>query len=80
MRPNETELQMVMRHVRDGAAIIARQTALIKRLAALGLPTDEAEELLVLLKRIQSEHILHLKRLEQPDAGTTREGKSSNVQ
>ena len=79
MRPNETELQMVMRHVRDGGAIVARQTALIKRLAALGLPTDEAEELLVLLERIQSEHILHLKALEQPDAGTTREGKS-NVQ
>ena len=71
MRPNETELQMVMRHVRDGAAI--------ERLTSLGLPTDEAEELLILLERIQSEHILHLKRLEQPDAGTTCEGKS-NVQ
>ena len=76
MRPNETELQMVMRHVRDGAAIVARQTALIKRLAALGLPTDEAEDLLILLERLEAEHILHLKRLGLRDAGTTLEGKS----
>ncbi|MBX5160636.1 hypothetical protein HJB81_25660 [Rhizobium sp. NZLR1] len=79
MRPNETELQMVMRHVRDGAAIVARQTALIKRLAGLPLPTRQAEDLLVLLERIQSEHILHLQRLGREVMAPTFEGKS-NVQ
>jgi len=54
---------MVLRHVRDGATILARQAALIKRLAGLKLPTTEAEELLVLLERVQSEHLLHLNRL-----------------
>jgi len=63
MRANETELQMVMRHVRGGAAILARQTALITRLAALRLPTKDAEDLLVLLESVQSRHILHLTRL-----------------
>ena len=63
MRASEIELQMVMRHVRDGAAIIARQTALITRLAALRLPTKDAEDLLVLLERAQAEHVSHLQRL-----------------
>ncbi len=79
MRADETELQMVMRHVRDGAAILARQTVLIKRLAALRLPTRDAENLLVLLERLQSAHILHLQRLGRSVDGNALEGKS-NVQ
>jgi putative SOS response-associated peptidase YedK len=63
MRPDETEIQMVQRHVREGAAILARHLALIRRLSDLDLPTDKAEELLVLLERVQYEHVAHLNRL-----------------
>ncbi len=76
MRADETELQMVMRHVRDGAAILARQTVLIKRLAALRLPTRDAEDLLVLLERVQSAHILHLQRLGRAVMGTHSKGRA----
>jgi hypothetical protein len=54
---------MVLRHVRDGAAILARQKALIDRLTILGLPTEKAEELLLLFQSVQSEHMSHLQRL-----------------
>ncbi|RFB85133.1 hypothetical protein B5K08_26845 [Rhizobium leguminosarum bv. trifolii] len=72
MRANETELQMIMRHIQDGDAIVARQTGLLKRLVALRLPTKKAGERLT-LGRIQFEHILHLQRLSD---WTTLEGKS----
>jgi len=63
MRSHETEFEMVLRHVRDGAAILARQKTLIDRLTILRLPTEKAEELLRLFQSLQSEHMSHLQRL-----------------
>lgn len=42
----ETELEMIRRHVREGAVHLTSQRALIARLKVSDLPTDEAEALL----------------------------------
>ena len=46
MGAEETELEMVRRHVREGGEHLANQRALIARLRTSHLPTDEAEALL----------------------------------
>ena len=63
MPRHETLLEMAERHVREGEALIARQRALIERLAQDGHPTDEAQEFLRNFLRAQAEHIAHLQRL-----------------
>ncbi|MRI56777.1 hypothetical protein D8770_22855 [Methylobacterium sp. DB1607] len=64
MREGETELQMVTRHVRQGAGHVAKQRALIARLRADGLPVEEAEALLVTFEDMQRQHEEHLARIE----------------
>lgn len=64
MRADETELMMVRRHIRDGAGHIAKQRALIARLRQKGLPTEEAEALLVTFEDMQRQHEDHLARVE----------------
>ncbi len=56
MRSRETELEMVRRHVREGE----RQLALIARLDARGLPTEEAANLLAVFEEVQGMHEAHL--------------------
>lgn len=62
MRAGETELEMVRRHVEEGAEHIAKQRALIARLRQRGLPTQEAESLLVTFEDLQRQHEDHLAR------------------
>jgi hypothetical protein len=58
------ELDKTKRHVAIGARCLAKQFALIARLRRRGLPTDEAEALLILFEDIQRQHLEHLARLE----------------
>ena len=62
MREDETELEMVRRHVEEGVGHVARQRALITRLGEYNLPTQEAEALLVTFDDIQRQHEDHLAR------------------
>lgn len=62
MSAEETELEMTRRHVREGAAHIAGQHALIARLRDRGLPTAEAEAVLATFEDIQRQHEDHLAR------------------
>ena len=58
----ETTLEMVRRHVREGAEHVARQRALLARLKERGLPTAEAERLLEDFEDVQRQHEDHLAR------------------
>lgn len=64
MEGSETELEMVRRHVRVGERLVANQCALIARLAASSLPTEEAEILLANFQAVQRQHKEHLRRIE----------------
>ena len=64
MDAEETELEMVQRHVREGERHLANQRAVIARLQTSYLPTEMAEALLGLLTDVQGEHEAHLRRLE----------------
>ena len=64
MRAEETELEMVQRHVREGEKHLVNQRALIDRLRASELPTGEAEALLDTFEDMQGQHIAHLMRLQ----------------
>ena len=75
MAKAESDLAMVQRHVREGAAIVTRQRELLARLQVGGYRTEEAEALLYSFEDVQRLHVEHLARilLEQAgqDAGTT---------
>jgi hypothetical protein len=60
----ETELEQVQRHVREGAGHLAQQRFLIARMRMDGLPTEEAEMLLSTFEDIQRQHEAHRARLE----------------
>ncbi|THK37087.1 hypothetical protein EHS39_16725 [Ensifer sp. MPMI2T] len=64
MREGETEIEMVRRHVRDGAAVVARQQELVGRLLVNGLATQAAEQMLAQFESAQRQHQEHLDRLE----------------
>ncbi|CDX55583.1 conserved hypothetical protein [Mesorhizobium plurifarium] len=63
MQTHETPLEMAERHVREGAERIARQRALIDRMAERGQLSDEAQLFLDQLQAAQREHTAHLDRL-----------------
>jgi hypothetical protein len=65
---NETELEMVRRHVREGAEHVAHQRALVARLTADGLPSEEAAALLANFEDLQEQHEAHLARVEAKGA------------
>ncbi len=65
----ETELEMVRGHVRQGAACVARQFQLVAELRADGRPTEAAERLLANFEEIQRQHEAHLARLEGRPVG-----------
>ncbi len=68
MMSNETETEMVHRHIRQGEGHLADQRAVIDRLTLTNLPTKEAEALLATFESVQRQHEAHLKRLEQKNA------------
>ena len=74
MGAEESELEMVRRHVREGEKHLAGQRALIARLKASDLPTEGADALLDTFEVSQRQHEAHLKRVEStrdeiPSAG-----------
>ena len=60
MCEGETEIEMVRRHVEEGAEHIAKQLTLIAHLKAKGLPFHDAEALLVTFEDLQRQHEDHL--------------------
>jgi hypothetical protein len=64
----ETELERVQRHIREGAGLLARQRFLIARMRMGGAPTEEAEALLATFEDSQRQHEAHL-------AGIARAGR-----
>lgn len=64
MSAEETELEMVRRHVREGEEHLAGRRALVAHLKASNLPTGEAEALLNTFEDSQRQHEAHLARLE----------------
>ena len=65
----ESELEMVRRHVRQGVARAARQFQLVAELRADGRPTEAAERLLTNFEEIQRQHEAHFARLEGRPVG-----------
>jgi len=64
MRRKETDLEMVRRHVRQGALQVTRQFRRVAELRADGQPTEVAEQLLATFEESQQLHEAHLARLE----------------
>ncbi|WP_292322649.1 hypothetical protein [Mesorhizobium sp.] len=56
-------MEMAERHVREGAERIARQRALIDRLADRGLPIYDAVVMLQAFEAAQREHVAHFQRM-----------------
>ena len=63
MNAAESDLEMVRRHVRQGAEHVTNQRALIARLMEHGLPTGKAEAILITFEDLQEQHEAHLTRL-----------------
>lgn len=63
----ETKLEMARRHVREGAAHVARQREIAVGLRADGLPAGAAEQLLITFENLQEQHEAHLARLLAED-------------
>ncbi|MBD8909403.1 hypothetical protein [Methylorubrum zatmanii] len=63
MRTAETELEMVRRHIKEGAEHLTKQRALIARLRDAGFSSAEAEALLVNFEHSQRQHEDHLARI-----------------
>ena len=63
-REKETELEMVRRHVREGAGHVARQRGIVAGLHANSQLLEVAEQLLANFEDVQRQHIAHLARLE----------------
>ena len=57
---NETEFEMVRRHIREGAGQLAQQRFLIARMRISGITTEEAETLLATFEDNQGQHEAHL--------------------
>ncbi len=60
MRAGGPKLEMLQRHGREGETCVTGQRALIARPETSGLPTDEAEALLVIFEDAQRQHEAHL--------------------
>jgi len=68
MSAGETKLEMLRRHVRQGAEHVANQRALIARLKDHALPTEQAEGLLANFEDLQRQHKAHLAEAEAEEA------------
>jgi hypothetical protein len=65
MNTGETKIEMLQRHVREGAEHVAKQRALVARLRGHGLPVEDAESLLVTFEASQHQHEAHLAAAEK---------------
>ena len=64
MSSAESVIEMLRRHVREGARHVANQHELITRLKQHSLPTADAEALLITFEELQRQHEEHLARVE----------------
>lgn len=67
MRNDETEIEMTMRHVRRGHAIIEQQQALVDAKRRQGRDTESSEKLLTTFEEVQDLHEQHLERLQNKE-------------
>lgn len=65
MRAGETALEMEFRHVAEQKMRIARQELLIERLREIGVPLDDALELLGEMQIFLEDMHAHVKRLSK---------------
>ena len=70
MTDDETELEMVQRHVREGEAHVERQREIVVELREQGHPTDMAVTLLAEFEDLLRQHKAHLIRIEAQNAAT----------
>jgi hypothetical protein len=63
MRAGETEQQMALRHVAEQEKRIAQQKTLIERLRKVGVPSDDALELLAIMQDLLKTMRAHVERL-----------------
>ena len=61
--PDETELEMTRRHIREGAEQIARQREVLSRLRPRSEVANIARSVLAQLEESQKLHVAHLERL-----------------
>ena len=80
MTDNETPLEMVQRHIRQGVEILRHQHDLVQHLEATHSPlADEARVLLSTLDSSQADHKRHLARIEL-DMQSGRRDADGNLQ
>jgi hypothetical protein len=60
---DETELEMVKRHVAAGRLMLERQRHILADMAVCGHPTEMARNLLAIMESIQQMHEEHLSRI-----------------
>ena len=60
---DETTLQMVQRHVRQGEVLVRRQREIVAKIIDAGRDPSRAESLLVMLEDSQDQHVSHLERI-----------------
>lgn len=60
---DETTLQMVQRHVRQGEVLVRRQREIVAKIIDAGQDPDQAECILAVLEVSQDEHLAHLERI-----------------
>ncbi len=65
MSAEETKVEMLRRHVRQGAEHVAKQRALVAQLTADWLPVEEAGALLATFEDLQRQHEAHLAAAER---------------
>jgi len=63
MMAGETEQQMAVRHVAEQENRIAQQKTLIERLRKVGVPSDDALELLAIMQDLLKTMRAHVERL-----------------
>ncbi len=63
MAEDETELEMVQRHVREGEAHVERQREIVAEVQARGEPTEMAVTLLAEFEDLLRLHKAHLARV-----------------
>ena len=67
MIKKETDLEMAHRHVQGGARRVKKQENVVAMLKARKLPSEHAEELLVIFEKSQVTHAAHLEMLLADD-------------
>ena len=72
MYEQETEMEMIRRHVRQGIGHVLQQRERVAKLHASGQSTEVASQILATFETTQRQHEAHLARLEgaPPVVGT----------